>query len=198
MHSIQPPRHTCWTRNSLQASAQPIRPTRPLGRGCAARLAFSPKSMESVRPPVPEASLSRDQLTQRPEPASEGRVPPPGTIHEARVNRSLLCRRLWAYRLVCLLTHPLIYSARIEHRLHARRCTDICEHEQRDKHLHPQELILRRQKQTTSQIGENQEEERRTREKEMAAHSSILARKISWTEEPGGLHSMGSRRAGHD
>ena len=28
-------------------------------------------------------------------------------------------------------------------------------------------------------------------EKEMATHSSILARRISWTEEPGRLHSMG-------
>ena len=35
-------------------------------------------------------------------------------------------------------------------------------------------------------------------EKEMAAHSSILAWKISWTEEPGGLQSMGSQRVGHD
>ena len=35
-------------------------------------------------------------------------------------------------------------------------------------------------------------------EKEMATHSSILARKISWTEEPGGLQSMGSQRVGHD
>ena len=31
-------------------------------------------------------------------------------------------------------------------------------------------------------------------EKEMATHSSILAWKIPWTEEPGGLQSMGSRR----
>jgi len=30
--------------------------------------------------------------------------------------------------------------------------------------------------------------------KEMAAHSSILAWRIPWTEEPGGLHSMGSQR----
>ena len=30
-------------------------------------------------------------------------------------------------------------------------------------------------------------------EKEMAMHSSILAWKISWTEEPGGLQSMGSQ-----
>ena len=30
-------------------------------------------------------------------------------------------------------------------------------------------------------------------EKEMATHSSILARRISWTEEPGGLQSMGSK-----
>ena len=29
----------------------------------------------------------------------------------------------------------------------------------------------------------------------MATHSSILAWEITWTEEPGGLHSMGSRRA---
>ena len=35
-------------------------------------------------------------------------------------------------------------------------------------------------------------------EKEMAIHSSILAWKISWTEEPGGLQSMGSQRVGHD
>ena len=35
-------------------------------------------------------------------------------------------------------------------------------------------------------------------EKEMATHSSILAWKIPWTEEPGRLQSMGSRRVGHD
>ena len=35
-------------------------------------------------------------------------------------------------------------------------------------------------------------------EKEMTTHSSILAWKISWTEEPGGLQSMGSQRVGHD
>ena len=35
-------------------------------------------------------------------------------------------------------------------------------------------------------------------EKEMATHSSILAGKIPWTEEPGGLQSMGSHRVGHD
>jgi len=35
-------------------------------------------------------------------------------------------------------------------------------------------------------------------EKEMATHSSILAWKIPWTEEPGGRQSMGSRRVGHD
>ena len=32
----------------------------------------------------------------------------------------------------------------------------------------------------------------------MATHSSILARKIPWTEEPGRLQSMGSQRVGHD
>ena len=33
-------------------------------------------------------------------------------------------------------------------------------------------------------------------EKEMATHSSILSWKISWTEEPGGLQSMGLQRVG--
>ena len=33
--------------------------------------------------------------------------------------------------------------------------------------------------------------------KEMATHSSVLAWKIPGTEEPGGLPSMGSHRAGH-
>ena len=35
-------------------------------------------------------------------------------------------------------------------------------------------------------------------EKEMATHSSILAWKIPWTEEPGGLQSKGSKRVGQD
>ena len=34
-------------------------------------------------------------------------------------------------------------------------------------------------------------------EKEMATHSSILACRIPWTEEPGGLQSMGSQRIEH-
>ena len=35
-------------------------------------------------------------------------------------------------------------------------------------------------------------------EKEMAPHSNILAWKIPWTEEPGGLQSMGLQRVRHD
>ena len=35
-------------------------------------------------------------------------------------------------------------------------------------------------------------------EKEMATHSSILAWEIPWTEEPGGLQSVGSQRGEHD
>ena len=35
-------------------------------------------------------------------------------------------------------------------------------------------------------------------EKEMGAHSSTLAWKIPWTEEPDGLQSVGSLRVGHD
>ena len=35
-----------------------------------------------------------------------------------------------------------------------------------------------------------------TLEKEMASHSSILVGRISWTEEPDGLRSMGPQRSG--
>ena len=38
----------------------------------------------------------------------------------------------------------------------------------------------------------------RSLEKEMATHSSILAWRIPWREEPGGLPSMGLQRVGHD
>ena len=36
------------------------------------------------------------------------------------------------------------------------------------------------------------------REEKMAPQSSILARRIPWTEEPGGLQSLGSQKVGHD
>ena len=35
-------------------------------------------------------------------------------------------------------------------------------------------------------------------EKGVATHSSIFAWRITWTEEPGGLQSLGLQRAGHD
>ena len=35
-------------------------------------------------------------------------------------------------------------------------------------------------------------------EKEMATHSNIPAQRTPWTEEPGGLQSMGLQRDGHD
>ena len=35
-------------------------------------------------------------------------------------------------------------------------------------------------------------------EKEMATHSSILAWRMPWTEEPGGLQPMGSQRVRHN
>ena len=37
-----------------------------------------------------------------------------------------------------------------------------------------------------------------TPQEELATHSSILVQKIPWTEESGGLQSMGSQRLGHD
>ena len=38
----------------------------------------------------------------------------------------------------------------------------------------------------------------RSLEKEMATYSSVLAWKIPWTEEPGGLQSRGSKRVGNN
>ena len=38
----------------------------------------------------------------------------------------------------------------------------------------------------------------RSPKEEMATHSSVLIGRISWTEEPGGLQSMGSPRVRHD
>ena len=35
-------------------------------------------------------------------------------------------------------------------------------------------------------------------EDKIASHSSLLAWRIPWIEEPGGLHSMGSQRVGHN
>ena len=35
-------------------------------------------------------------------------------------------------------------------------------------------------------------------EEDMATHSNICALRIPWTEEPGGLQSMGSQRVGHN
>ena len=37
-----------------------------------------------------------------------------------------------------------------------------------------------------------------TLEKGMATHSNVLAWRLPWSEEPGGLQSMGSQRVGHD
>ena len=37
-----------------------------------------------------------------------------------------------------------------------------------------------------------------TLDEEMVAHSNILAWTIPWTEEPGGLRSIGSQRVGHN
>ena len=42
------------------------------------------------------------------------------------------------------------------------------------------------------------EDVKKMREKAMATHSSTVARKIPWMEEPGRLQSMGSHRVGHD
>ena len=43
-----------------------------------------------------------------------------------------------------------------------------------------------------------QQQQQQQQEKAMAPHSSTLAWKIPWMEEPGRLQSMGSLRVGHD
>ena len=45
---------------------------------------------------------------------------------------------------------------------------------------------------------EKGQEENNPLEKEMASHPRILAGRIPWTGEPGGLQSIGSQRVGHD
>ena len=50
---------------------------------------------------------------------------------------------------------------------------------------------------TTRDTGSIREVERFSWFKEMATHSSILAWKFPWTEEPGGLQSMGLQRVRH-
>ena len=52
--------------------------------------------------------------------------------------------------------------------------------------------------QSVNHLPAMQETQVRFLEEEMATHSSILAWKIPWTEEPGRLLSMGSRRVRHD
>ena len=52
--------------------------------------------------------------------------------------------------------------------------------------------------QTVKNLPAIQETQVRSPEKAMAPHSSTLAWKIPWTEEPGGLQSMGLQRVGHD
>ena len=47
-----------------------------------------------------------------------------------------------------------------------------------------------------TQVGSLDQEDRL--EEEMATHSSILAWRIPWTEEAGGLQSIGTQRVGHD
>ena len=58
-------------------------------------------------------------------------------------------------------------------------------------------MIRKRRKQKQEET-EQLEETRVYTEKAMASHSSTLAWKIPWTEEPGRLQSMGSLRVGHD
>ena len=52
--------------------------------------------------------------------------------------------------------------------------------------------------QTVKNMPEMQETQVQSLEEEMAIHSSILAWKVPWTEEPGGLQSTGFQRIVYD
>ena len=75
----------------------------------------------------------------------------------------------------------------------------VCE---RDTHIHTN--IITSVAQTVKNLPAMQETHVRSLghadplEKGMATHSSNLAWRILWTEEPGGLQSTGSQRVGHD
>ena len=66
---------------------------------------------------------------------------------------------------------------------------------QRFMALHLLLQLTRKEIQSTSLINNQLQA---SSEKAMAPHSSTLAWKIPWMEEPGGLQSMGPQRVGHD
>ena len=85
---------------------------------------------------------------------------------------------LWnsAFRCLCLFFSPLLFASLL-----------VSMVAQRLKRLPPmQETQVR-------SLGQGD-----PLEKEMVTHSSILAWRIPWTEDPGGLQTMGSQRVGHD
>ena len=47
-------------------------------------------------------------------------------------------------------------------------------------------------------VGEQLDSQRNRFQTQISSHSSTLAWKITWTDEPGRLQSMGSQRVGHD
>ena len=60
-------------------------------------------------------------------------------------------------------------------------------------------IMMKKQKVMSQMKGQDKTLEKQLNvEKEMATHSSTLAWKIPWMEEPGRLQSMGSQRVGHD
>ena len=59
------------------------------------------------------------------------------------------------------------------------------------------ERMVKRQEQAYDKVDDRVGEEDPL-EKEMATHSNILALEIQWTEEPGGLQSMGCERVRHN
>ena len=63
-------------------------------------------------------------------------------------------------------------------------------------HLWASQAVLVVKKNPPANAGDLSQED--PLEEEMATHSSILAWRIPWTEEPGGLQSIRSQRVGHD
>ena len=85
------------------------------------------------------------------------------------------------YKLMQLLWRCHRYIQRFSKIYMEKQRLKYLKHSWKKKHEEPLHLILRF-----------------TSEKAMATHSSTLARKLQWTEEPGRLQSMESRRVRHD
>ena len=107
--------------------------------------------------------------------------------------------RYWARRYItCIDTHSLLpdlFESRLKTDVKSPPTSPVYISKNRNIHLHNQHKTLHTRKLIFLYYWATWED---PLEKETATHSSILAWKIPWTEEPLRLQSMGSQRVGHD